>query len=924
MKKNGCLRRQLLLAALLLISFCSGAQPRSEAGALQVARSFFEQSPRKARAPRIVAVNEQYAGAMSRHKMDSQVGKVGEEVGFYLFNDEANGRFVIVSGDERQTDILGYSDEGQFDPDDVPCGLETFLAQYSHEYEQLQSDGGAYVRPAKVSTTAVGPLIQTKWGQSNYYNRECPMDPSTNKQCVTGCVATAMAQIMKYYGYPAKGQGSNSYTSSKNAIYQKMDFSTVTFNWSQMTNTYSSSSSSTACNAVSLLMHACGVSVNMDYGSSGSGTHIYNAPYALIHYFKYNPNTRYYDRKYYNDDEWDKIVQTELANGRPILYKGSSEPDSEGNRSAHAFVLDGCDTQGAYHFNWGWSGSGNGYFVLTSLRPKTSSKQYNYSELQAMVGQIDTRTAGTREDPWYADKFEFNTSNLQVTFTNFWCFGSEATYYKGGWNGYRGWELKNIATGNSVYGLYEVNGTLCNHGKKEWSCTIGQNQLADGASYYLYPVITDKDKSRVTRVRTLGGKTDYYLVQVKNGKIQSTVKGDVNGASTPVLSFVSMSSDNSNPDKLSPMDALSLRGTFKNTGKTDNVKIRLRIWDENMNGIAYSDAVTKTFSKNSETTVQMDYSLENIPEGKYFASLQFLQSWGDNKWHYSDKYLVSFSVKVASTPVMQFVSVTSDNPDLQNLYTKDKLVFKGILLNKGKTADIKTRFRIWNEDMEAVAASDPVTVHFQQGKQTTVTFEYPLAGFAEGNYIATIQYLNSWDDNKWYYNKSQLVSFVINPPTTPEMWFVAVSSDNPDLNKLSRKDNLVLRLTFNNRGKAADIKTRLRIWDMDMQGIAASEGVSHNFPRDEQTTVRMEYSLSNIPPGKYYATVQYLSSWDDNKWYYSDKYRVQLTVLSDALDVQGVRVENEASQPVYDLNGRRLTKPRKGINVIGGKKVVVR
>ena len=791
--------RLLIAVWLTAISSVASSQPRSESSAEAIAQSFFGQE------------------LMTRNGHTAHLTRSAttDNAGFFVFNDEANARFVIVSGDERQDQILGYSENGLFKADEIPCGLQVLLEQYHQEYQQLQVQGNS-IDLSEVSktraTSAVSPLIKTQWGQGNYYNNECPMDPKTNKRCLTGCVATAMAQIMNYHRYPSKGQGSNSYTSKKNSINQSMDFSAVSFNWSKMQNSYDASSSNASVNAVSTLMHACGVSVYMDYASSSSSANYTNATYAMIHNFKYNPNARIYRRNYHISEEWDQIIQEELKAGRPILYRGESDPDSEGNVSGHAFVLDGCDASGRYHFNFGWYGSANGYFLLSSIRPKSNDKTHNYTNDQEMVCLLSPKEVGNHEDPWYADKFEFNANNLSITFTNFWCHSSDANYYYGGYNGFWGWELKNVSTGKSVYGLYEVTNQKSRYGYKNISKSIDSKNFEEGATYLLYPVATDHNKKRKTYIRTLGSMTDYYLLKVKGGKIEVTLKGDPNGdTSTPKVEFVSVTCHNNNLDQLKPSDVLTLRATFKNTGKTSKVNTRLRIWDADMKGVAASETLSKSFPKNAETEVAFEYSLKNLTEGKYIATIQYQESWGDNNWKYRKDMLTNFTVKkesTASSPIIQFVSANCENKNLEGMSSKDKLVMSTTFKNTGKTADIKTRLKIWNEDMEQVAVSETVTKRFTSNAQTTVKFEYPLTGIPQGKYIVGIQYLKSWDDNKWYYHSNYLTIFFI--------------------------------------------------------------------------------------------------------------------TKSDATAILGVPEDEAKEQPIYDLNGRRLTQPRKGINIIGGKKVLVK
>ena len=202
-----------LTVALSVMMMAAGAQPRSEALAEAIAQKFLGQSQKASKTPRMAKVQDAEIVQLARSRGANPQQTAN---GFYVYNDEANGGYVVVSGDERQVEVLGYSNDGTFDPEDIPCGLRVMLEQYSQEYEWLQEHGNsyedteAYDMPEKVfsrgTRTAIGPLMRTMWGQSPYYNNECPTDPTTNQKCITGCVATAMAQIMAYYCYPSVGQ----------------------------------------------------------------------------------------------------------------------------------------------------------------------------------------------------------------------------------------------------------------------------------------------------------------------------------------------------------------------------------------------------------------------------------------------------------------------------------------------------------------------------------------------------------------------------------------------------------------------------------------------------------------------------------------------------------------------------------------------
>jgi phage anti-repressor protein len=213
------------------------------------------------------------------------------------------------------------------------------------------------------STTAVAPLLTDSWGQGCYYNNLCPED--ANGSCghvVTGCVATSFAQILHYWGYPATGMGSHTYTPTGYPT-QTANFGATTYNWANMPNSLSSSSSSTQVNAVATLMWHCGVAVEMNYGPTGSGASSSDIPYALVNYFGYSENLSVVSRDNYGNSEWLALVKGSLDLARPVHLRGSDENGGGG----HAFVCDGYNNSDQLHINWGWYGNHNGYFAVGAL-----------------------------------------------------------------------------------------------------------------------------------------------------------------------------------------------------------------------------------------------------------------------------------------------------------------------------------------------------------------------------------------------------------------------------------------------------------------------------------------------------------------------------------------------------------------------------
>lgn len=293
---------------------------------------------------------------------------------YYVFNKGTG--FVIVSADDRATEILGYSDAGSFDIDNLPDNFRSWLNVYAAELESLFTtpEQAEFLNsPAKTQTRSTGeslaPLLGSiMWDQGSPYNALCPT-LSNNQRAAVGCVATAMAQIMRYHRWPEKGTGTTpAYTTTSNEL-EKLEISSVnlanaTYDWANMTPFYNDSSSRTEMKAVATLMYHCGISVKMNYGLS-SGAYSKDVPNALKTYFSYNQNMEMLSRDYYTKVEWDSIIRKELDEKRPVYYSGSSI------NGGHAFVCDGYDANGLFHFNWGWSGLSNGYFALSSLTPSS-------------------------------------------------------------------------------------------------------------------------------------------------------------------------------------------------------------------------------------------------------------------------------------------------------------------------------------------------------------------------------------------------------------------------------------------------------------------------------------------------------------------------------------------------------------------------
>jgi len=357
---------------------------------------------------------------------------------FYVFNvaQGADSGFVIVAGDDVLRPVLGYSDNGGFDENNMPPNFAYWMdylqrqAAYALEQGAEQSEavrqewdnyisGGVHnMSMAKSSaTTAVSPLIQTTWNQRAPYNDMCPTPnyPSASgTRMPTGCVATAMAQIMKFHRYPTQNYTvSKAYTTKSLKIDMPAEV-LGGYEWSSMVNSYASSSTAAQKNAVATLMYHAGLSVKMDYNTDGSGAYDMDVPMALTEYFGYDESIQLKSRDTYDDVSWENMLKEQLNAGLPMYYSGGTA----GTTTGHAFVCDGYDASGKFHFNWGWGGTYNGYFVTTALNPGTGGTGAGtgtYNDDQKIVINIKPNNGGAASTCELALRYKFTVNNTTVT-----------------------------------------------------------------------------------------------------------------------------------------------------------------------------------------------------------------------------------------------------------------------------------------------------------------------------------------------------------------------------------------------------------------------------------------------------------------------------------------------------------------------------
>ena len=335
-----------LLTSMLSVAAVCIAQPVSEEQAGSIALQFLSGSGSSMK-------------AASRGVQTLEVAytaQTGSDNDFYVFNRPGGG-FVIVSADERTAKpVLAYSYEGSFDAGNIPPAQEDILSGYRQQIDYARKnmvpspEGLKNSSPA--GTVIVEPLVKTKWNQEEPYNNLCPT--VNGYKAAAGCVACAMAQIMNYWRWPERGLGShrNAYD---NTLY--VDFNESVYDWCNMALTYTADSPQVKIDAVSKLMYDCGMSVDMNYSTHATISCLISP--ALMAYFNYSSQARRIEKKL--TENWDSVIAAELDAERPVLYSGVDES------GGHAFICDGYDSEGYFHFNMGWGGDGDGFYLTDAV-----------------------------------------------------------------------------------------------------------------------------------------------------------------------------------------------------------------------------------------------------------------------------------------------------------------------------------------------------------------------------------------------------------------------------------------------------------------------------------------------------------------------------------------------------------------------------
>ena len=399
-------RLLLLLISVFALVSASWADQITREQALAKAQQFLSQ---KGLSRSLKVAETQMSRARARGKSTPDY--------YYVFNAGQNQGFVIISGDDATEEVLGYSSSGAFDLNNIPPAMEALLNYYSEQISMIQQ-GKAQAAPRRVAHSAVSPFMTVKWNQREPYNLKTMTGYYSNTggtfQCVTGCVATAMAQVVYHQHFVDKihseipGYQNQTIYKAGTGYMNAIPAGTV-LDWANMLDTYTGDETDVKKEAVANLMMYCGVAVQMHYTKDVSSASNSNIPDALKKYFGYSKGTRFIKRTNYSDDDWDNLIYNEIASGRPVIYGGQTK-----SNSGHSFIVHGYDGAGKYAINWGWGGYQDNYFTLDNLTPSDQGtgggkigEGYNFDQ-EAVINLA-------KEDGTFSEQVRFTTESLALS-----------------------------------------------------------------------------------------------------------------------------------------------------------------------------------------------------------------------------------------------------------------------------------------------------------------------------------------------------------------------------------------------------------------------------------------------------------------------------------------------------------------------------
>ena len=873
------MKRLLVAFFTVLVSIAILAGNVTEQQALTIARQFMQ-------------------GKSFQQKQVRRAAAVGDNQ-FYVFNAEGQNGFVIVSADDRTTPVLGYADKGSLEMNKLPVNARRWLEGYAEEIKALGEDVQANTHPRRVIGAPVAPLLTCHWNQGAPYNLQCPIDGEYNS--VTGCVATAMAQVMYYHKWPQSATTAiPAYTTSTKKL-SLPELPATTFKWDQMKDSYSYDETGAAADAVAELMRYCGQAVRMDYTSNESGASVGAAH--LINYFGYSKTAQNMNRSYYTTTEWEAMIYKELSNARPVLYSGNS------GSGGHQFVIDGYDDKGLFHVNWGWGGYADGHFVLSVLNPDGrgiggGSSSNGYTRWQAaIIGvQPDHGEPAAKPDIFFMsqyDTYQFTRSGSTQDFTDvavtgwigFWGEGSVTVDHA--WALYKGDNFLKILDTKADITINEGYFSYAG-GNLSFGANL-DNGIYELRELYRYPGETEWKKCGLYNDNILLAEISGNKLTLKySSDIEKAIKINevtVNGVKktgrnmSAVINWTNNGYVNENPFYVwlgSDSEFAAAVSSYLESGKTEDLEI----------AFTSKEAGTLTLA------ISTDYDKQNIV---YQTEITIEQS-------------LPQSLETSMT-IEGEKNMTIEGTTINATFT-----FK----NTGNNVyDDLIVFQLQHIDDDWNYIGDPVEVvkniNLAAGEQTQVNVQFPDLIAGEKYYL--VAYYFSSGSIYWGNSTTCTVGKVLIPANLSFSLNVTNTKSDYTIEGTSIKTNVVLK---NNSTYDYNDKIEVTAYYDGFNGYVYPEKTvtitDVQIAAGQQKTL-YNVEIPNLTIGRsYFLSVTYYSEgggvlnfdWDN-----------EYTLVTPTA-INTVKTDQRTDTPVYNLSGQRVSANHKGIIIKNGKKYVVK
>ena len=759
-EKRKCMKRNVFVIIALMgaVDFASPAL-RTPEDALRIASDFVSNSAAVQQSEgRSYSVAVLQRSGLTAKRSNSKAiqpegqSYIADSSAAYFAVNTGSG-FVLVGADERLPEVLGYGDNGAFDSKNISPAMRFLLQCYAEElsYSEavLQSEGRSYnasgLTAKRSAISPVAPLLTCQWNQSKPFNNLAPSYNNTGGQCVSGCVATAMAQVMYYHKHPAQGTGSHSYlwTCTETPALSKTlsaNFGNTTYDWANMLDSYKSSYTSAKAEAVATLMYHCGVAVEMGYGAS-SGAFTQDVPKALNTYFGYDANYQRIKKIMYPADSLNAIIYSELAARRPVIVSGSND------EGGHAFVCDGADNRGYFHINWGWGGNNDGYYMLTALNPGKSqgiggtTKGYNKSTA-FFIGLQPAKTGTPKAIPQMATtSFSISSESFTRTTAFSVSIARLQNYGLTNFSGSYGVALYDEDETQLIAVLKQENNYSLKAGYfRTTAATLSSitipNTVPEG-NYHLCAVYKDADYGWMRMMCT---EDDYYLSLSIEGSRVTVYPNNAEPelALTKAISF----GEDVNTDSV-PKTGAPLSFAVKNTGGTFRGQISARIYKGAFSKGQYEiiDSVVIRRNETLASALQQAFEETLLLDTQYKMKLCW-RTDDNSAWNNFDGELpfklYDPDYHLALTEDLHFDDNDSVPVENANFYYSIK--------NTGAPFTGELQLFFYEDSLYSRGQSELRAVHIGTNETLTDAFAGPLEQPA-GNYLVILRYRET--DGEW-------------------------------------------------------------------------------------------------------------------------------------------------------------------------------